>query len=222
VDLEEGKRRQFELFTEHLPYELAMLDAATDFLSRSVSEDPSREGWFRRQSGIEAFWVHARLLIEFFTQPRNPNMSADQIFVADFQANHASAKDFAEEFESAIGAGTHERLVKDKINPQVAHINYRRETDSLKKLGLQVDLVKAQIDEDVKNFVDKLDPKWKEVWSKTEWWQKRQPVRFSWAGGQPSTTSVFQSWMTTITPAVPSENFEMRVNLNGTTTYSGS
>jgi hypothetical protein len=78
MELEEGKRRQFELFTEHLPYELAMLDAATDFLSRPVSEDPSRAGWFRTQSGIEAFWVHARLLIEFFTQPilsRFPGMS---------------------------------------------------------------------------------------------------------------------------------------------------
>lgn len=196
MDLNEGKQRQLELFTEHLPYELAMLDAATDFLSRPVSEDRSREGWFRRQSAIEAFWVHARLLEEFFTQTRNPSMSADH-FIPDFQANHASAKDFAKGFDSNLKLDT---LVEEKINPQITHINYRREKDSLKKLGHEIDFVKAQIDEDVRNFVDKLDPEWKEVWKKTEWWQQRKPVRFVWAGGQPSTTSVFGTWITTITP----------------------
>jgi hypothetical protein len=217
MDMDEGKQRQLELFTEHLPYELAMLDAATDFLSRPMSEDRSREGWFRRQSGIEAFWVHARLLVEFFTQTRNPSMSADH-FIPDFQANHASAKDFAKGFNSKLKLDT---LVKEKINPQITHINYRREKDSLEKLGHEIVFVKAQIDEDVRNFVDKLDPKWKEVWKKTDRWQQRKPVPFVPTNDQPSTSSAFGTLIRLITPAEPSENVENIVNPYGTTTYTG-
>jgi hypothetical protein len=143
MDPDEWNVRKHQLFKEHLPYELTMLDAATHFLSSDVSDDRSRLGWFRRQSAIEAFWMHARLLEEFFTQPAN----------RDGSGHHASAKDFAPKFQSQLKFA---RLVEEKINPQIVHINYYRESDTLKKLGSQIIWVKEQIDKDVTNFVNAL------------------------------------------------------------------
>jgi hypothetical protein len=201
MDPEEWKARKHQLFTEHLPYELAMLDAATDFLSADVKDDPSRLGWFRRQSAIEAFWVHARLLIEFFKQPAN----------SDGSGHHASAQDFAPKFCTQINVGD---LLETKINPQVTHINYFRETDPLKKLSSEMIWVKEQIDKEVGNFVKALDDKeWKQVWKESKWWQNREPVKFlSFFAQQNSTTSVFGAWrlmLTALTP--PNGDFEYSV-----------
>ena len=204
MEVEQAKQRQHELFTEHLPYELAMLDAATDFLSSEVREDRTREGWFRRQSAIEAFWVHARLLIEFFTRGKSPALVDG---VPDPTVHHASAKDFAAKFETQINIGT---LVEDKINPQISHINYLRESDPLKKLSHEMHYVKQQIDRDAKHFVDKLDAPWKRISETHEWWAKRRPVTFIFTGS-PTTTSVFGSWTSTMnsTTAPPIEDFEV-------------
>jgi hypothetical protein len=192
--LENAKKRQCDLFEEHLPYELSMLDEATDFLSstRQVNDDPTtRQDWFRRQSAIEAFWVHARLLIEFFEKKtRTPNLSTDSTkFVPDPSGNHASALDFAPNFKSQISVGN---LIKEKVNPQVVHINYQREKDPLKKLGNEIDRVKREIEKDVESFVKDLDDEWKRN-KKYKWWQQRKPVYFTWTGLSPqvlSTSSV--------------------------------
>ena len=52
MDLQDARKRQFELFTEHLPYELTMLDAATQFISAEVEDDPLRLGWLERSQPL--------------------------------------------------------------------------------------------------------------------------------------------------------------------------
>ena len=54
------------ILTEHLPYELNMLEAAFTFLHSPDFKDVHRIG-FVRNAAIEAFWLHARNLIEFLT-----------------------------------------------------------------------------------------------------------------------------------------------------------
>ncbi len=74
----------------------------------------------------------------------------------------------------------------------------------------------------VRNFVDKLDPKWKEVWKKTDRWQQRKPVPFAPTNDQPyPTSSAFGTLVRLITPSEPSENVGNIVNRYGTTTYTG-
>jgi hypothetical protein len=213
MDLQDARKRQFELFTEHLPYELTMLDAATQFISAEVEDDPLRLGWFRAQSAIEAFWVHARLLIEFFTnRSRTPNLTRDpNDFVPDTQVYHASALDFAKDFKSQIKA---DELIKTKINPQIVHFNYQRETDPLKKLGFQIFYIKPQIDTDVGNFVDALDEQWRKVWKECEWWQRRSPVTEPavLVDRAVSTSSVYQTWVSNIDPNLQkARDFELKI-----------
>ena len=59
------------LFTEHLNYELEMFDEAARFLDSpefAQLDRNNRNDWFRYNSAIEAFWIHARLLIELGTR----------------------------------------------------------------------------------------------------------------------------------------------------------
>lgn len=62
------------LFAEHLKYELEMFDEAARFLDSpqfAALDRTKRDQWFRYNSAIEAFWIHARLLIEFLSvRPR--------------------------------------------------------------------------------------------------------------------------------------------------------
>ena len=56
------------LFAEHLKYELEMFDEAARFLDSpqfAALDRTKRDQWFRYNSAIEAFRIHARLLIEF-------------------------------------------------------------------------------------------------------------------------------------------------------------
>ena len=80
------------LFAEHLKYELEMFDEAARFLDSpqfAALDRTKRDQWFRYNSAIEAFWIHARLLIEFLSNPQKS---------LDFSGNHASARDFADKY----------------------------------------------------------------------------------------------------------------------------
>ncbi|MFL6975947.1 MAG: hypothetical protein ACJ8F2_28880, partial [Xanthobacteraceae bacterium] len=52
------------ILTEHLPYELDMLEGAFVFVHASQFAD-ARENALFKNAMIEAFWTHARNLIEF-------------------------------------------------------------------------------------------------------------------------------------------------------------
>jgi hypothetical protein len=96
---------QIDVLEEHLPYELNALEAGLAAWASSASDDRDRQYWFRRISAIEAFWVHARILHEFFTKTE----------VRAASANHftKSRRDY-------------EIPDVDKVQQQIVHLNYGR------------------------------------------------------------------------------------------------
>jgi hypothetical protein len=140
----EEQDRKKRVFEEHLPYELDMFDEAAKFIMSKefakLDRKNNKNDWFRANAAIEAFWTHARTLQEFFNQPKNPEPMLG--------AHHASAKDFASDYWPDLGLGT----VVEKINNQVSHLNYGRESLPPEKLGHEMQYVKAAIDKQVKRF----------------------------------------------------------------------
>ena len=116
----EEQDRKRKLFEEHLPYELDMFEEAAKFLMSEefakLDRENNKDDWFRANAAIEAFWTYARTLREFFKQPKNREPVLG--------AHHASARDFASDYWPDLDLQT----VVDKINNQVSHLNYGRET----------------------------------------------------------------------------------------------
>jgi hypothetical protein len=140
--------RKKQLFDEHLPYELEMFEEAARFLMSDecarLDRENNKDDWFRANAAVEAFWTHARTLKEFFTQRKNPEPVQD--------AHHASAQDFAPDYWNDLELNA----VIDKINAQVSHLNYGRESAPPGKLSHEMQFVKAAIDKQVRRFQEKL------------------------------------------------------------------
>ena len=118
------------LFAEHLKYELEMFDEAARFLDSpqfAALDRTKRDQWFRYNSAIEAFWIHARLLIEFLSNPQKS---------LDFSGNHASARDCADKYQY----DQHLKWAYDKINEQVAHFNGPAPGSEDTELGVLMEL----------------------------------------------------------------------------------
>jgi hypothetical protein len=164
METTEWEARKRKLFTEHLPYELDMFEQAAAFIMSPENKNlgPDLSDWFRRMSALEAFWIHARNLEEFFTQ-NAPS--------PDGELSTASAKDFAPDFSSQLGLGS----VIEKIHAQVAHLWYKRESGWPEQLGHEIKWVKAQIDADVRRFEGELHADWRPLW------KQRQTVQFTGA-----------------------------------------
>jgi hypothetical protein len=145
--MEEHSRKK-NLFEEHLPYELDMFEEAAKFLMSGafakLDRNNSKDDWFRANAAVEAFWTHARTLKEFLTHRKNPEPVQD--------AHHASAQDFAPDFWSDLEL---DAVIK-KINAQVSHLNYGRESVPPEKLGHEMRYVKAAIDKQVRRFREEL------------------------------------------------------------------
>src|ERR1700730_3995551 len=104
---------KISVLKEHLPYELDMLDEAVEYLRSAEALASNRADWFRRSAAIEAFWTHARNLVEFLNRSKN----------RDLTVSSASARDFADSF--------HPKLGKDaltKINEQISHLGFCRKS----------------------------------------------------------------------------------------------
>jgi hypothetical protein len=82
--------------------------------------------------------------------------------------------------------------VVDKINNQVSHLNYGRESLPPEKLGHEMQYVKAAIDKQWKRFQETLaaaaTKRKDQVWVVRP---PRQPVAFIPGSGDPSSTSTF-------------------------------
>jgi hypothetical protein len=182
-----GEDRKKKLFEEHLPYELDMFDEAAKFLMsddfKKLDRENNKDDWFRANAAIEALWTHARTLEEFFTQPKNPEPA--------LEVHHASAQDFASDFRHDLDLET----VIKKINAQVSHLNYARESLPPEKLSYEMKWVKAAIDKQVRRFQEALaaavstkkdlDREWGEAW------KPRQLVEFIPTSDTPYSTSTF-------------------------------
>jgi hypothetical protein len=168
------------LFAEHLKYELEMFDEAARFLDSpqfAALDRTKRDQWFRYNSAIEAFWIHARLLIEFLSNPQKS---------LDFSGNHASARDCADKYQY----DQHLKWAYDKINEQVAHFNYRRKSKEYEKLNQDnIKAVKGALNKEIRSFLDVLDDEWKEEPRKVT----PELVVFLASNNVASTSSVFSS-----------------------------
>jgi len=107
---------QIDVLEEHLPYELQAVEAALAAWAKSPGwDDNDPEMWFRRISAIESFWVHARILQEFFTKTEVRAASADH-FTND--RTHYDIPDV------------------EKVQQQIVHLNYGRPRgNNSEKLG---------------------------------------------------------------------------------------
>jgi len=149
------------MLEEHLPYELDMLEAASAFLH---DEKRDRTDVAVRNAMIEAFWIHARNLIEFLTLRREQRDGATGV---------ASARDFTKKtFSSPDNLGS---IVND-VNDQITHLRYERKTSPQEKLaGWNMDVVRPAILSGIEKFEDSLQEQYKPLWV----WRsshKSQPV----------------------------------------------
>jgi hypothetical protein len=107
------EQRHVDVLEEHLPYELDMLEVALIAWGNLKQEqNESRDAWFSRMSAIEAFWVHARTIYEFFTRSTNA------------EGRTACANDFTLK-QIAYDLGELGSKVDD-IHTQIVHLNYNR------------------------------------------------------------------------------------------------
>jgi len=184
------------LFTEHLRYELKMFDTAAEFLDSpefAKLDTTKLDEWFRYNSAIETFWLHARLLIEFLSDA----------YKRDLHGKHASATDFA-------GKYTYDQNLQwayDKINQQIAHLNYQRKSEDYCKLQHgDVKAVKGALNKEIKRFMDKLDDHWKKK-NETEPVTPNKLYLYLGKNPVPSATNQFES---------------VKSVVGGTTTWQGS
>jgi hypothetical protein len=150
------------ILKEHLPYEIDMLDAATGYMESDESSkglQPADRAI--RNAVIEAFWVHARNLVEFFRRPKSKSVDA--------MAYEASAKDFAEKFHTKLKA----KAVIDKINTQITHLGFGRISSEEKLGGIDANWLKHAIDTEIKRFEQLLNPECR------SYWVTRPPTRFA-------------------------------------------
>jgi hypothetical protein len=104
--------------------------------------------------------------LNFFNRTENHN----------FQANSASAKDFADgyhPFSDMQKLGEKSKGISTRINEQVSHVGFCRKTEQWDKLGLTEMIgVKAIIDKETLRFVAKLKPSFAQYWKDS----RRQPL----------------------------------------------
>jgi hypothetical protein len=136
------------LLIDHFPYEIMMLDETVTLLSI-----PDLHPHLRNMA-IEAFWLHARNLVEFFTL--RPNVSGTYSGVA-------SARDFTDTaFKSDLELGD----LPNTINSQVCHLRYERTSNVPEKLdGFDIQRVKTALDRDITKFTRHLTPESRKLWN---------------------------------------------------------
>jgi hypothetical protein len=108
-----------EAFEHHLVYEINMFRHAYNFLRVPA--------WSQEMANalIESFCVHARNLIDFFSEySETPGQSRDYI----------GARHFCKDFQSWTKGGPTDD-VKNRLNRQISHLTYDREAATNRKIG---------------------------------------------------------------------------------------
>jgi hypothetical protein len=120
------EQKHYDMLVEHLPYEIDMLRNSYAFLSSTArlkirEAIPENAGTvtFLNNTVIEAFWIHARCLLEFFQR------------VSQTEGRTSCAQDFTRDqptydlpFEN----------LTESINNQICHLNYARFRNSSDKI----------------------------------------------------------------------------------------
>jgi len=163
---EELERVQIVL-GDALPYELAMLDRAArnmqtpQFQQLKIEQDPS--DWLTHNAMVEAFWTHARCLLEFFNASKRNNFGSSPASARDLTTNAYSP---SAEIQKLWGPGK----LSEKINEQISHVGFCRKAELYEKLGPQMGHVKNTIDKETKAFAGALRPEFQQYWK----WQPRK------------------------------------------------
>jgi hypothetical protein len=140
-----------DILAEHLPYEVQMLNFSFEVLCWT----PGILGQLPVNALIESFCIHARNLIDFFTeQSVSPK-------------NYAGAKHYVGASWIASGDSDYKSdSIYGKLNEQIAHLTYGRQKDLDKKIqGPDIGSLKQVLDDEAKRFVDSLPPPQRAVWN---------------------------------------------------------
>lgn len=133
-----------DILHEHLGYEIDMVASAIAAIAAGDAD------WFRRMCAIEAFWLHARTLLEFFEDRTAPSRTA--------AAQHFTDKPIEFEIPSRT---KYEALMND----QIAHLNYGRTRNELEKLrGHDVYVVAGALARAILVFEKHLRSDAREIW----------------------------------------------------------
>lgn len=145
------------ILTEHLPYEIDLLEQCIEAWSHSVpaSKGASKSDWAKLMMPINGFWLHARNLIEFFTMPASDGRTA--------AADHFTT--------DTIHYQMPNKAELKKIHDQISHLNYDRLTGFGKLTIHDAVRIKGQIDRAIAKFQDHLTAEAAFLW------QKRTPIK---------------------------------------------
>ena len=134
---------------EHLPYELDMLEGSFVRLYSTEFADQLKDTVIKNAL-IEAFWTHARNLVEYFMHSKGDRFSGV-----------VSARDFTNDYFPDMKMKT----LDQEINAQISHLTYDRKTIEHEKLGgYQMLRVKQSIDRETKRFQELLKPEYRAIW----------------------------------------------------------
>lgn len=144
---ERADPRRERLIERHVPYEIIMLRACFDLL-----QVPQTDVLFGNAL-IEAFCVHARNLIDFFssTDPVSGSVPAARHFTDDFYRPFSSAKPKGELY--------------GRLNKQIAHLDYGRTDDDNKHIDT-VDRISLYrlLEDEISNFDRHVREPYRSAW----------------------------------------------------------
>jgi hypothetical protein len=154
-------RRAEIVLGDALPYELAMLRIALQYTQtpqfEQLKKDEEPLDWLTHNATVEAFWTHARCLLEFFNRAKNNNFDASSASARDFTDGHYRPSD---DIKKLWGPG----CLSEKINEQLSHVGFCRKTELYEKLGPEMGRVKHIIDKEVRAFDGRLRKEFREYW----------------------------------------------------------
>lgn len=186
------EQKHYDMLVEHLPYEIDMMRVAYAYL-RSTDRAKSREAigentglvTFLNNAAIEAFWIHARNLLEFFGRE------------SQAEGRTACAQDFT---HSSLTYDLPFDNLKELINEQICHLQYKRYRDPLDKIdGFTMQRVMEAIDRAIALFEVTLKQDFAELWSA----RPKIQVTSVEANHSSATNHIFAISSTTATATLP-------------------
>jgi hypothetical protein len=180
--------------TEHLPYEIDMLDWTYKLLQDPKCAEIRRSHVFTNMA-IECFWLHARNLIVFL---RRKSPAAD---AGEASASHFTVNDFV-----PLRAFKEE----DQINVQVSHLKYERPSNGDLKLNTsRMTNVYEAIHRALREWGEALKVEYADIW------RQRSPIRVEFSGEPFSATNVITTTSTAlVVGTLNTENFTYRIGVD--------
>ncbi len=159
---------------KHYLYELVMLKRTHAAIQKLISPQPSDLVQFGINTLVESFAIHARSLIDFFG---GATAKTD-----DAIASHFTAQPFTGTATAAVSPD-----VRDRMNKQIAHLTYTRETPTQKFNSADQAILLQAIDTDHKAFVQAVLPQF-------AWVFLRSPGTVPVPPETPGVTNTIQSY----------------------------